>query len=376
MKIAQVAPIWYKIPPEKYGGTERIVSQLTGGLVKKGHDVTLFATGDSQTQAKLVSVVPQGILSQGYSFESYSLPLYHMLTALEKRQEFDIIHFHFTNKFDYIAMAIVRELPQIVFTLHVPLPERPELKERRRLLEEKFNHIPLVSISNNQRQDFKLNFLSTIYNAIEIDDCQFVPQVSPDSGMVWIGRMSYQKGLLEAMGTATAVKRKLTIAGKLDTNAPKDVIYFHDKIKEHFNSPYITMIGEIETKEKSLFYGSAKLFLFPLQWEEPFGLVVPEAMACGTPVIAFARGAMPEIIQDGVTGFLVHASDTDKRGDWIIKKTGIEGLCEAVERLYGLSENQYQIMRAACRAYVQEHFTIERMVEGYEKIYESLLHSI
>lgn len=375
MKIAQVAPIWYRVPPKKYGGTEYVVNVLTEQLAKRGHEVTLFASGDSVTDAKLSSVVDSGLLENGYSFEEFSYPLLHTYAALKRKDEFDIIHFHFTNKFDFMNLIASRELKNVVFTLHVPLPRKEELKSRRLLLETAFANTPFVSISNAQRFDFKLNFIKTVYNSVEIEKIPYSEDKYTDS-MFWMSRISEQKGTREAIQVASQMKKKLQLCGKVDTNAPKDVIYYKEQIEPLIDKNlYVEIIPEINFDEKIKYYQKARLFLFPLQWEEPFGLVLIEAMACGTPIIAFARGSIPEIIQDGKTGFIVNSSEEDKRGDWIIKKTGIEGICEAVERIYNMSETDYQLMRRASRTYVENNFTPQHMVVGYEEAYQKILAS-
>ncbi len=372
MKIAQVAPIWYRIPPKKYGGTELVVTNLTEGLVAKGHEVTLFATADSQTKARLIPTTPIGILEQGKGFEEAIIPLNHTLTALEMQDQFDIIHFHFTNKFDYINLALTKNIPKILYTLHVPLPIQSNLQNKRQLFEDKFNTIPFVSISNNQRADMKLNFLSTIYHGIHINHFPFL-SIDKNNAMLWLSRISYQKGPYEALQIALKLKFNIIFVGKVDMNAPKDVIYFDNKIKPLLQNPKIQFVDEADFETKTKYYSESKLFILPIQWEEPFGLIFIESMACGTPVVAYARGSVPEVIKDGETGFIVNSSDKDIRGDWIVKKTGFEGLCEAVERIYAMPEAEYRQMRRNCRAHVEQHFTVERMVDEYEKVYEQIL---
>lgn len=372
MKIAQVAPIWYCVPPKKYGGTELVITNLTEGLVAKGHEVTLFATGDSQTKAHLISTTPQGILEQGKGFEEFIIPLNHTLTALEMQDKFDIIHFHFTNKFDYVNLALTKNILNILYTLHVPLPVQSNLLNRRQLFENKFNTIPFVSISNNQRAGMKLNFLSTIYHGIHIDHFPF-QSIDKNNSMLWLSRISYQKGAYETLQIAIKLKSNLIFVGKVDMNAPNDVIYFENKIKPLLKNQYVQSFGEANFETKVKYYSESKLFILPIQWEEPFGLVMIEAMACGTPVVAFARGSVPEVIKDGETGFIVNSSEEDKRGNWIIKKTGLEGLCEAVERIYSMPDEQYRQMRRNCRAHVEKNFTVERMVDDYEKVYQQVI---
>ena len=374
MNIAQIGPIWYRIPPIKYGGTELIVHHLTEELVRRGHQVTLFATGDSVTKARLQSFFHHGLFEQGYSFEDFSDPLYHTISVLDNASAFDILHFHFTSKMDYVNMALVRNMPNVLFTLHVPLPEKKELLNRKRLLEERLHMIPLVSITNNQRAGFQMHFINTVYNAIDITQFPYTEAVI-DGQILWLSRISYQKGTVETIQTAKRLNLPLILVGKVDTNAPHEVDYFDHRVKPLLNGLRGTLYGEINPQEKILHYRQAKLFLFPIQWEEPFGLVMIEAMACGTPIVAFARGSVPEVVVDGVTGFIVNSSDQDVRGNWVVRKTGIDGLCEAVERIYKMPEDQYRVMRAACRKHVETHFTVEKMVDGYEQAYRKILNS-
>src|SRR3989344_1985127 len=374
MNIAQIGPIWYRIPPIKYGGTELIVHHLTEELVRRGHQVTLFATGDSVTKARLQSFFHHGLFEQGYSFEDFSDPLYHTISVLDNASAFDILHFHFTSKMDYVNMALVRNMPNVLFTLHVPLPEKKELLNRKRLLEERLHMIPLVSISNNQRAGFQMHFINTVYNAIDITQFPYTEAVI-DGQILWLSRISYQKGTVETIQTAKRLNLPLILVGKVDTNAPHEVDYFDHRVKPLLNGLRGTLYGEINPQEKILHYRQAKLFLFPIQWEEPFGLVMIEAMACGTPIVAFARGSVPEVVVDGVTGFIVNSSDQDVRGNWVVRKTGIDGLCEAVERIYKMPEDQYRVMRAACRKHVETHLTVEKMVDGYEQAYRKILNS-
>lgn len=373
MKIAQVAPIWYRIPPKKYGGTELIVTNLTEELVKRNHEVTLFASGDSLTKARLKAVVPQGLLELGYSFESFSYPIYHSLTALEKADEFDILHFHFTNKIDYLNLALIRNIQaKVVVTLHVPLPVSQELHDRRKLLEDKFSQIPFVSISNNQRAGLQLHFAGTVYNSIEVEKFPFSDSPKEEV-MVWMSRISYQKGAKESIELAISLNRKLHMIGKVDQNAPKDITYFESEVHPLLQNPLISLTGEADFESKTNYLMHSKLFLFPLRWEEPFGLVMIEAMACGTPVVAYSRGSVPEVVKDGVTGYIVNPSETDIRGDFIIKKTGPEGMKEAIERIYSMTDVEYKKMRENARKHVQDNFTVKKMVDGYEQIYEKLL---
>ena len=191
--------------------------------------------------------------------------------------------------------------------------------------------------------------------------------------MVWIGRINFTKGVDLGIKAAEILKKRLILASYIDTG---DIPYYEKEIKPHFTQGYVSPAGEMKDIQiKSQFLGSARLFLFPIRWDEPFGIVMIEAMAVGTPLVSFALGSAPEVIKDGETGYLVNFSDHDIRGDWVIKKTGIEGLCEAIERIYTMPHDKYLIMRKACRAHVEENFTIQRMVDKYEEVYIQVLSS-
>jgi glycosyltransferase involved in cell wall biosynthesis len=375
MRIAQIAPVWISVPPKSYGGTEEVVYELTEGLVRRGNDVTLFATGDSKTSAKLVSFERVGVLDQGMTFSDYLHPLYHLLSSLEHKKEFDILHFHFTTPFDFVALALVREFNNIVFTFHNPIPSLPPEYGHtfgKEFLEEIFPQVPIVSISNNQRNSMKLNFVETVYHGINIENFTFSPVVNPEN-MIYIGRISPIKGGALAIQSAEACRRMLIFAGDLESKTPRNVKYFEEEIKPRLNSSFVQSVGDLNFKEKIKSYLNSRLLIFPIQWEEPFGLVMIESMACGTPVVAFAKGSVPEVIKDGVTGFVINSSDEDIRGDFIIKNTGMKGLCEAIERVYSMPSEEYQKMRLDCRKHVEDNFTTDKMAQGYEKVYNKLL---
>lgn len=378
MKIAQIAPVWLSIPPKKYGGTEEVVSDITEGLVNRRHEVTLFATGDSKTSAKLVSFEEQGILERGLSFNDYLYSLYHLLSSLESRSNFDILHFHFTTPFDFVTLALVKDFKNVVFTVHNPIPPLPfndGLEFRRKFLEEKFSQVPIVPISNNQRASMRLNFTETVYHGISPDKFIFNDKADLEK-MLYIGRISPIKGVAEAIEVAEKTGKKLVLAGKVEAKNPMNLEYFDKRVKPKLDCPFLEKIEDLNFEEKVKYYSNSYLFLFPIQWEEPFGLVMIESMACGTPVIAFARGSVPEIIKDGEVGFIVNSSEQDKRGDWIIKKTGIEGLCEAVRRIYAMKPEEYGKMRLACRKHIEDNFSAEKMAEGYERVYQKILSKI
>lgn len=373
MKIAQIAPIWFPIPPKKYGGTERIISSLAEGLVKKGHEITLFATGDSITKARLVSFFPKGIgrKSMPTDREFFLLPLIHMVKSLERAKNFDIIHCHFTRLSDYILLALTKSLKNCLFTSHVPFPERKKSPDRWKALQT-FSNTPFVSISNSQRTA-KLNFVANVYNGIEANKFEFADQLARSNKngyLFWMGRISSQKGIVEAIEVSKKLNIKLLFTKVIKADFERK--YFENKVRPRLDRNTLQSLPELDHHQGNFYLKNAKLLLFPIQWEEPFGLVMIESMATGTPVVAFARGSVPEVIKDGETGFIVNPSKDDIRGHWLVKNTGIEGLCEAVERICSMPKERYRQMRYACREHVEKNFTVEQMVNNYDEVYKKI----
>ncbi|MCO6440901.1 MAG: glycosyltransferase family 4 protein [Nitrococcus mobilis] len=338
MKIAQVAPLYESVPPKYYGGTERVVSYLTEELIEQGHEVTLFASGDSITRATLYPIVDRALrLDCRYQ----DLLAYHilMLDKLAKlAPEFDIIHFHI----DYLHFPLVRALkiPHVT-TLHgrLDIPDFIPLYQH-------FSDLPTISISNDQRRPLPfLNWQATIYHGLPEKLYKFYPQ--PDNYLAFIGRISREKRPDRAIEMAIRAGMEIYIAAKVD-KADKE--YFEDQIKPLLAHPLVHYIGEIGEKEKNDFLGRASALLFPIDWPEPFGLVMVESMACGTPVIAYPRGSVPEVIQNGETGFIVENSDQ---------------ALTAIERIS-------QISRWRCRQVFEERFTDRRMTKEYLEVYQTI----
>ena len=344
MKIAQIAPFEEPVPPKKYGGTERIVYHLTEELVKNGHNVTLFATGDSKTSAKLLPIFPQALRSIkiGQNLkarEAYKLIGLAKVIEILLKENFDIIHNHIGWRF----LPFIKILKtKVVTTLHGPLDIGYQ-----RFIYQKFPNSYYISISKNQREPLpKLNFVGNVYNGIDIRSFPF--KEKSGNYLAFLGRMSPEKGPLEAIKIAKKMKMKLVMAAKIDV---VDKEYFSKKIKPLIDNRMIKFIGEVGHKKKVQLLQNAKATLVPINWREPFGLVLTESMACGTPVIAFKRGSVPEVIKDKKTGFIVKNVD------------------EAVESLKKID----QIDRRDCRKWVEEKFTSEKMANGYEKIYSKVL---
>lgn len=349
MKIAQVVPIWESVPPQKYGGTQRVASQLTEGLVKNGHEVTLFASGDSKTSADLVATFPKALYREGVSWENHLYSAIHYYDAFAKSDQYDLIHCHIDRHTEYFALMLASYSKKpVVFTLHFHLPDTPDRADRRIFLE-KFKALNYISISDSQRLPMPgLNFVGTAYNGIDTSEIVFHDQ--PGDKLIWLGRMSQTKGAAQAIAIAKKAQMPLVMAGKLDTLNSADVEYFEKEVKPEIDNQLITYIGEVDGAGRDQLFAQALVLLNPIQWAEPFGLVPAEAMAAGVPVIANNQGAMPEIIKDGVTGFLVESID------------------EAVSTIPKVSK----IDRRVCREHIETNFSAAKMVGRYEEIYQEV----
>lgn len=289
------------------------------------------------------------------------------LTLLEflKTTDVDLVHFNSIVPFYGLPFALRTNKP-CVFTIHktsAPI-------EKKVIQEFVDSNINFVSISNNQRRDYEaLNFIGTVYNGISLETFSY--DGVGGEAMALPGRIKPQKGFETAIEVAKITKRELFMRGDIRTSEKNYYRSLRSRVEKSDNLVHLST--EVDHSSMNEFYKQAKFLLFPVQWEEPFGLVLIEAMASGTPVITYARGSIPEVIKDGETGFIINSSPDDVRGDWIIKKTGIEGLCEAVERIYSMPKEDYAKMRMTCREHVKENFTIEKMADGYEEVYEKIL---
>ncbi len=339
MKIAQVSPLFESVPPRGYGGTERVVSYLTEELVRQGHDVTLFASGDSQTSARLVSAVGESVRDSALD---HSWMVYHLIQmdfVSEMADEFDIIHFHT----DFLQFPIVRYLrtPHLT-TLHgrLDLPYLVPLYRR-------FKEQPLVSISDSQRMPLPwANWLKTVHHGLPDDLYSY--QSIPGDYFLFMGRISQEKRVDRAIDIAVRCGRPIYIAAKLNKG---DEDYFNEYIKPLLRHPLVTYVGEVGGKEKRELLEHANALLFPIDWPEPFGLVMIESFACGTPVIAYGQGSVPEIVEDGVTGFVVSNQE------------------EAVRAAQRIDS----IRRDACRAAFERRFTAPHMAAAYLEAYRRFL---
>ena len=339
MRIAQVAPLYESVPPKLYGGTERIVSYLTEELVREGHAVTPFASGDSMTQARLVPVCPESLRLAPNCIDQLAHHVLMLEYVFSERRNFDIIHFHI----DYLHFPLSRREQIVnVTTLHGRL-DIPELAP----LYQVFRDMPVVSISDAQRDPLPwANWQGTVYHGLPENQLTFRP--GRGEYLAFLGRISPEKGLDEAIKIAQLVGMPLRVAAKIDR---ADQEYFETCIKSRLHDPLIEFTGEIGYPEKNDFLGDAAALLFPINWPEPFGLVMIEAMACGTPVIAYPRGSVPEIVDDGITGFLVHNAE------------------EAAKAVGGIGA----IERRSCRRRFEERFSARRMSEDYLALYERLV---
>lgn len=349
MKIGIVGTIWLSVPPKRYGGTEEILYNLTNGLVDKGHDVTYFGALDSKVRAKIVGTVNHPLIESGLGWENVEYPILHLTQAFDRASEFDILHVHLNKIQDYIALPLALSCKTpVVFTFHFKMPSATEFPGKHELLM-KYRHLPYISISNSQRADIPLNFIATVYNGIQVNNYPY--SNTPEDYFAWIGKVVPIKGPKEAIEVAKKAGVTLKFMGAIESHIPDKKKYYEEEIKPLIDNKQIIEIGEVGIKEKTHILGKARGFINALQWEEPFGLVMAEAEALGTPVIALRRGAAPEVVSDGKTGFIVDTLD------------------EMVEKVKDID----MIKRQDCRDYVENHFTVNKMVEGYEKAYQTVI---
>lgn len=337
MRIAQVAPLWIPIPPFTYGGTELMVSWLTEELVKRGHEVTLFATGDSKTSAKLVPIWPKSLWRAKLAAPHAVFGLlYHELLA--RINDFDIIHDHTEFYSPPVTPFIAKP---IVSTIHHPL------YEEMIILYKKYPNINYVAISKNQRKTAPgITYAATIYHGLPLKNYPF--NDTPENYLLWLSKFTPQKGPAEAIEVARKTGEKLILSGIIP-NEYED--YFEYRLNPLIDGKQIQFVGASDFKKKIDLFTKAKALLYPIKRPEPFGLVVAEAMACGTPVIAYNEGSMPELIKHGKTGFLVKDQ---------------EEMIQALKKIN-------TIRRIDCRRSVERKFNLEKMVNKYEALYHSIL---
>ena len=350
LRIAEIHDLWYKIPVEKYGGSERVIYPLIQDFTRLGHDVTLYAAGTSETPAKLVAVYPRPMYEDGLARKNFIYPLLSILEAIEKEAEYDILHFHLNVDSDYLSLPLSKSIKsKAVFTIHFAAPSLKGFPDRDMLLK-KFKDLNYISISNAQRKSMEeLHWFATVYNGINLNEFTFNPQ--PKDYFFWMGKFNPDKGVKEAILAAKKADVKLLLAGAIDKLDGLDHDYYLNEVKPLIDDKQIVYVGEVGGKEKDELLGNAIAFLNPIQWNEPFGLVMAESLATGTPVISFNNGAAPEIIQDGKTGFLVN--DVNE----MVKK---------------ISEIK-NISRATCRERAQKSFSTDSMTNNYLQVFEELI---
>jgi len=340
MRIAQVAPLWERVPPPAYGGIELVVGLLTDELVRRGHEVTLFASGDSISLAKLESVHHQALRLDSNVREYGIYEMLQMSRVYEQASEFDIIHSHM----GCVALPYGNLVKTpTVHTLHgifTPDNEKMFTHARRQ---------PYVSISDAQREPrLNLNCVATVYNGIDLTTYDFYPEAQDPPYLAFLGRISPEKGTHLAIEIAKRSGWRLKMAGKVDV---VDVDYYEQQIKPHIDGKQIEYLGETDHEQKSALIGGAVATLFPITWREPFGLVMIESMAAGTPVIAMALGSTTEVIAHGKTGFLCN---------------NVDEFVEAIDQVAQLNRND-------CREHVSKHFSVQKMTAGYEAVYQQVL---
>jgi len=339
MRIAQVAPLIESVPPQGYGGTERVVSYLTEELVRQGHQVTLFASGDSSTAAELIACAPAALRLDESVIDPIAHQIYELECVAAQAYRFDVIHWHL----DYFHFPMSRRLgvPQLT-TLHGRL-DIPDIQA----VYDEFSDMPVVSISNDQRQPLpQAAWAATVHHGMPPDE--LTPRTDAGEYLAFLGRISPEKRADRAIEVARRTGLPLHIAAKVD-DIDRD--YFEREIEPLLGAAHVEWVGEIGPDHKNEFLGRARALLFPIDWAEPFGLVMIEAMACGTPVIAYRAGSVPEVITDGVSGFIVE---------------DIDGAVAAVGRLD-------EIDRAGVRAAFEARFSVERMARDYLRAYEQVI---
>jgi glycosyltransferase involved in cell wall biosynthesis len=337
LRIAQISPLYESVPPKLYGGTERVVSWLTEELVAMGHDVTLFASGDSHTAGHLIPAAPVALWRDTATRETLPQHVRMLEMVFKQRSQFDVLHFHC----DYIHFPLLRRTPcASVTTLHGQI----HLHDVNELFAE-FRDVPLVSISNAQRGPLPdANWLATVHHGLPKQLHAF--QMMPGRYLVFVGRIAPEKRLDRAIEIAKLSGRQLKIAAKI---YEEDQSYYRSEIAPILerSRDFVEFVGEVGGRDKDALIGGAAAFLFPIDWAEPFGLVMIEALACGTPVVAWRNGSVPEVIEHGRTGFVV------------------ESIGEAVESVRRIG----QISRQACRHAFEQRFTARRMALDYVQVY-------
>ena len=342
MKIAQITSVYISVPPKTYGGTEWIVHYLCRDLGRRGHQVELFASGDSKIDCTLQAVLP--IASQDDPRSTFYLEKEYEArntwNLYRQAERFDVIHAHWTTVAPYFSSFTTT--PTLLTYAYI----EKELHEYYK------SHFPLcfpVCVSRAQAKMLDDESIPVVYNGVDVDDIPFSDE--PEDFFLIAGRMVPEKGIADAIRIVTKSKARLVIVGHVTSHLPWSERYFLKEVKPHVDGDKIRYIERLPRRDLARLMSKAKAFLFPIKWDEPFGMVVVEAMAAGTPVLAYARGAMPELIRDGETGYLVQSEDD---------------MVAAMQRLDALD-------RGGCRAWVRQHFSVGQMIDGYETLYKTVV---
>jgi glycosyltransferase involved in cell wall biosynthesis len=356
MKIAHIAPPWIAIPPKNYGGTEIVIYNLIEEQVAQGHDVTLFAPGDARTSAKQVSFFPKSLIDDGVPWPAHLKAFYHLYKSLEHARDFDIVHTHLSSSSDlYIFPLTAHHATPHVATLHSRFPfdrVRNWMGEADKYYMEWANAVPVVAISESAMEEvpYNLNFVGVVHHGIPIQ--KFRPlKVKREDFFVWLGRFMPEKGPHLAIEAARKAGVPLVLAGTIDKHLPESITYFEEMIRPHIDEEQVRFIGPVNMRQKISLLSRARGFLNPIVWEEPFGMVMIEAMALGCPVISFPRGAAPEIVAHRKTGFLVH---------------DVKEMVKFIPRID-------EIERNVTREYVEKNFSARAMAEKYVKVYKKVI---
>lgn len=360
MKIAHIASAWFAVPPKTYGGTENVIYNLIEEQVAQGHEVTLYAPGDARTPARLVSFLPKSLNESGVPWQAQLKAYYHLCNAVAaiKHETFDIVHTHLSSPSDMYLFPLMADLKAPhVMTLHSRfpfdhLPNGWQGDADPLYIKEWGASMPMVAISKHARDEvpFKLNFVGVVYHGLPMEEFRPATRKRGDF-FVWLGRCVPDKGTHLAVQAALDASVPIVLAGTVDRSNPESVHYFRDVVKPLVDNKQVRYIGPVNMKEKISLLSRARGFLNPIEWEEPFGMVMIEAMALGCPVISFARGAAPEIIAQGKSGFLVH---------------DVSEMAHLIPRIDEIDRN-------ATRQYVADHFSARVMAENYIKIYHKVI---
>jgi glycosyltransferase involved in cell wall biosynthesis len=383
MKIAQIVPNWSQFHAKEAIGIKAVARDVTVGLIERGHEVTVFAPDDSTFADVKLEFCGPSLKDQGVGLmdpQSLDLQRQYALNIIPKLKGFDVIHSHI----EHVLIPFLDQITTpVVSTIHGAGFQEQEIN-----IFKKYPNGTFVALSKRATQVLPyIQFKTVVYNGIRIEDCPFVP-VPEEESLGWMGRFSHTKGTLDAIRAAREAGQVITLVGFAQNGEDE---YFNT-VKQYVDGAKVRLLDKMIGHVKYAFLGNIRAFLFPIHWEEPFGLVMAEAMACGTPVIGFNHGSVSELVKDGVTGFVVEdekdTNQTDKNTnstnqatnltnynvnrsnfEWVIKQRGQAGLVEAIRRIG-------EIDRAACRKHVEDNFTTDRMIEGYLSVYKSVLASV